>query len=101
MAYLIPPRGCHISPRSGSNEKRLHEDAPRDAGDKADPTVVAGWLKASLKRDLDMAKLRIDWAPKFEKVLPKTKATRFIQIDRLPTLLADANLANLVPLAKD
>ena len=45
-----------------------------DAGDKADPAVVASWLKASLKRDLNMAKLRIDWAPKFEKVLPKSKA---------------------------
>jgi hypothetical protein len=37
-------------------------------------------------------------APKFEKLLPKMKATRFIQIDRALTLLADAKLANLVPL---
>src|SRR5215813_6054994 len=29
-----------------------------DAGEKTDPAVGANWLKASLKRDLDMAKLR-------------------------------------------
>jgi len=70
-----------------------------DAGDKADPAIAATWLKTSLKRDLDIAKLRIGWAPKFEKVLPKAKATRFIQIDRALTLLADAKLATLIPLA--
>jgi hypothetical protein len=34
-------------------------------------------------------------------VLPKMKATRFIQIDRGLTLLADAKLANLVPLVTE
>jgi hypothetical protein len=45
-----------------------------DAGDKADPTMATNLVKASLKRDLDLAKLRIDYAPRFAKVLPKEKA---------------------------
>ena len=56
------------------------------------------WLKTSLKRDQDIAKLRADYAPKFEKILPKIKAIRFIQIDRALSLVADAKLATLVPL---
>jgi len=72
-----------------------------DAGEKADPALAAGWLRTSLKRDLDMAKLRLDWAPKFEKVLPKAKAIRFIQIDRALMLFSDAKVAAIVPIAAD
>jgi hypothetical protein len=70
-----------------------------DAGDKADPALAGSLVKASLQRDVDMAKLRMDYAPKFAKILPKAKAWRFIQVDRALTLIADAKLASLVPLA--
>ena len=69
-----------------------------DAGDKADPKMATDLVKASLQRDLDLAKLRIDYAPKFAKVLPKEKAARFIQVERALTLIVDAKLASMVPL---
>jgi hypothetical protein len=69
-----------------------------DAGDKVDPAVTTNLVKASLKRDVDLAKLRMDWAPKFAKVLPKEKTARFLQVDRALTLIADAKLASMMPL---
>jgi len=69
-----------------------------DAGEKADPALTTNLVKASLKRDVDLAKLRMDWAPKFTKVLPKAKAARFLQVDRALTLIADAKLASMMPL---
>jgi Spy/CpxP family protein refolding chaperone len=69
-----------------------------DAGDKADPAMAAAVLKATLQRDLELAKLRIDYAPRFAKVLPRAKAMRFMQVERALTLIADAKLAAMVPL---
>ena len=69
-----------------------------DAGDKADASMVTNLVKASLQRDVDLAKLRLDYAPKFAKVLPKAKAARVLQIDRALTLITDAKLASMVPL---
>lgn len=69
-----------------------------DAGEKADPSMLTNLVKASLQRDLDLAKLRIDYAPKFAKVLPKAKAARVLQVDRALTLITDAKLASMVPL---
>jgi hypothetical protein len=69
-----------------------------DAGQKPDPTFVTNLVKASLKRDLDLAQLRVDYAPKFAKVLPKEKAARFLQVERALSLVADAKLATIVPL---
>ena len=69
-----------------------------DAGEKADPKMATNLVKASLQRDLDLAKLRIDYAPRFAKVLPREKAARFIQVERALTLIADAKLASMVPL---
>ena len=69
-----------------------------DAGEKADPSMLTNLVKASLQRDLDLAKLRIDYAPKFAKVLPKAKAARVLQVDRALTLITDAKLALMVPL---
>ena len=69
-----------------------------DAGEKADPSMATNLVKASLQRDLDLAKLRVEYAPKFAKVLPKGKAARVLQVDRALTLIADAKLAAMVPL---
>jgi len=69
-----------------------------DAGDKPDPTLVTNLVKASLQRDLDLAKLRVDYAPRFAKVLPRDKAARFLQVERALSLIADAKLAALMPL---
>ena len=70
-----------------------------DAGDKADATLATNLVKASLQRDVDLAKLGLDYAPKFAKVLPKSKVARFLQVDRALTLVADAKLASMMPLA--
>jgi len=70
-----------------------------DAGEKADPALATNLVKASLKRDVEQAQLRMSWAPKFAKVLPKPKAARFLQVDRALTLIADAKLASMMPLA--
>ncbi|HET9155747.1 MAG TPA: hypothetical protein VFN91_03705 [Myxococcaceae bacterium] len=69
-----------------------------DAGDKADASMVTNLVKASLQRDVDVAKLRLDYGPKFAKVLPKAKAARVLQVDRALTLITDAKLASMVPL---
>jgi Spy/CpxP family protein refolding chaperone len=69
-----------------------------DAGDKADAAMATNVVKASLQRDLDLAKLRIEYAPKFAKVLPKSKAARVLQVDRALSLIIDAKLASMVPL---
>lgn len=69
-----------------------------DAGEKADPSMVTNLVKASLQRDVDIAKLRVDYAPRFAKVLPKAKAARVLQVDRALTLITDAKLAAMVPL---
>jgi len=69
-----------------------------DAGDKADASMAESLVKASLKRDVDLAKLRMDYAPRFAKVLPRPKAARFLQVDRALMLIADAKLASMVPL---
>jgi hypothetical protein len=69
-----------------------------DAGDKVDPALTTNLVKTSLKRDVDVAKLRMDWAPKFAKVLPKAKVARFLQVDRALSLIADAKLASMMPL---
>jgi Spy/CpxP family protein refolding chaperone len=69
-----------------------------DAGDKPDPALITSLVKASLQRDLDLAKLRVDYAPRFAKVLPREKAARFLQVERALSLIADAKLASLVPL---
>jgi hypothetical protein len=70
-----------------------------DAGDKADAALATNLVKTSLKRDVDLAQLRMSWAPKFAKVLPKGKTARFLQVDRALTLIADAKLASMMPLA--
>jgi Spy/CpxP family protein refolding chaperone len=69
-----------------------------DAGEKADPALTTKLVKTSLKRDVDLAQLRMTWAPRFAKVLPKAKAARFLQVDRALTLVADAKLASMMPL---
>jgi hypothetical protein len=69
-----------------------------DAGEKPDPTLITNLVKASLKRDLDLAQLRVDYAPRFAKVLPREKAARFLQVERALSLVADAKLAAIVPL---
>jgi hypothetical protein len=69
-----------------------------DAGEKPDPTLITNLVKASLRRDLDLAQLRVDYAPRFAKILPREKAARFLQVERALSLLADAKLAEIVPL---
>lgn len=69
-----------------------------EAGDKPDPALVRNLVKASLQRDLDLAKLRVDYAPRFAKVLPMEKAARFLQVERALSLVADAKLASMMPL---
>jgi hypothetical protein len=69
-----------------------------DAGDKPDPKLLTNLVKASLQRDLDLAKLRVDYAPRFAKILPTEKAARFLQVERALSLVADAKLASMVPL---
>jgi Spy/CpxP family protein refolding chaperone len=69
-----------------------------DAGEKADAAMATNVVKASLQRDLDLAKLRIEYAPKFAKVLPRSKAARVLQVDRALSLIIDAKLASMVPL---
>ena len=69
-----------------------------DAGDKADAAMATNVVKASLQRDIDVAKLRVEYAPKFAKVLPKAKAARVLQVDRALSLMIDAKLASMVPL---
>jgi len=57
--------------------------------------------RRSLDADSRMAALRIKWLPKFEKVLPATKAASFIQIDRRLSTLIDLQLAANLPLIQD
>jgi hypothetical protein len=69
-----------------------------DAGDKPDPKLLTSLVKTSLQRDLDLAKLRVDYAPRFAKILPREKTARFLQVERALTLIADAKLAGMMPL---
>jgi hypothetical protein len=81
------------------NDKRFDLIAKYiDAGEKADASMATDVVKASLQRDLDLAKLRVEYAPKFAKVLPKAKAARVLQVDRALSLIIDAKLASMVPL---
>ena len=69
-----------------------------EAGEKPDPALLTSLVKASLKRDVDLAQLRVDYAPRFAKILPREKAARFLQVERALSLVADAKLASMVPL---
>lgn len=64
-------------------------------------TSADSLTRRSLAVDVAMAKLRTDWLPKFEKVVPATKAASFIQIDRRLSTLIDLQLAANLPLMQD
>ena len=69
-----------------------------ESGDKPDPKLLTNLVKSSLQRDLDLAKLRVDYAPRFAKILPREKAVRFLQVERALSLITDAKLAAMMPL---
>ncbi|HUL59752.1 MAG TPA: hypothetical protein VLU43_10775, partial [Anaeromyxobacteraceae bacterium] len=49
-----------------------------------------------LQRDVQLAKLRLDYLPQFAKVLPPEKVNRFFHIDHALTAVAEAKIAALV-----
>jgi len=67
-----------------------------EGGDKVDPKIAESWLESSLQRDVQLAKLRLDYLPQFAKILPPEKVNRFFQIDHALTTLAEAKIATLV-----
>ncbi len=68
---------------------------------KIDAKRADSLTRRSLAVDVSMAKLRTDWLPRFEKVVPTTKAASFIQIDRRLSTLIDLQLAANLPLMQD
>jgi len=68
---------------------------------KIDDKRADSLTRRSLAVDSKMAALRVSWLPKFEKVLPATKAASFIQIDRRLSTLIDLQLAASLPLMQD
>jgi hypothetical protein len=68
---------------------------------KIDDRRADSLTRRSLAVDTAMAKLRTDWLPRFEKVVPATKAASFIQIDRRLSTLIDLQLAANLPLMQD
>ena len=67
-----------------------------EGAEKADPKLAETWLQTSLQRDVQLAKLRLDYLPQFSKVLPPEKVTRFFQVDHALTAFAEIKIATMV-----
>lgn len=57
-------------------------------------------IEKSLHQQEDRVKLRKDYFKKFSKVLPATKAARFMQVDNQIQLLLDLKIASNLPLVE-
>jgi hypothetical protein len=57
-------------------------------------------LKRSIAGDDALNRLRLQWLPEFDKVIPAKKTAMFMQIDRRLGLLIDLQLASEIPLVK-
>lgn len=65
---------------------------------KIDSKTADSLTRRSLDVDVKTADTRRTWFPRFEKVLPTTKAATFVQIDRRLSTLIDLQLASSLPL---
>ena len=81
---------------SVNDEKIALARKPAGAASKADPQA---WLRASLQRDQQLAKLRLDYLPQFDKVLSQDKVARLYRIDRILGILSDAKLEVMMSVA--
>ena len=69
-----------------------------DGYNTLDDAGALALMKAHFDRDAKMNALRQKWLPEFQKALPTKLAVRAMQIDRRLSLLAQAELASLIPL---
>jgi len=62
--------------------------------------LAAKYIRSSIQIDAAASKLRLEWIPKFEKVLGEKKAAIFFQLDRRIGLMLELQLAAQVPLVQ-
>ncbi|WP_448580346.1 hypothetical protein [Thermaurantiacus sp.] len=65
---------------------------------RIDNKTADSLTRRSLDVDVKTANTRRAWLPRFQKVLPATKAATFVQIDRRLSTLIDLQLASSLPL---
>jgi hypothetical protein len=58
------------------------------------------FIKGRTTTEEQMAKLRLKWVPKFEKVLSPKKTAIFYQIDRRLGYMVELQLSSMIPLVK-
>jgi hypothetical protein len=61
---------------------------------------AASYIRRWIQTDDAASKLRLDWIPKFEKVLGNKKTAMFFQIDRRVGLMMELQLASQLPLVQ-
>jgi len=61
---------------------------------------AAMYIRGSITIDESAAKLRLEWIPKFEKLLGEKKAAIFFQIDRRIGMMRELQLAAQIPLVQ-
>lgn len=71
-----------------------------DAYETLDDAQALAFMNAHLDRDTKMNALRQKYLAEFQKVLPVRLAVRVVQIDRRLSLATQAQIANLIPLAR-
>jgi hypothetical protein len=59
---------------------------------------ASGYIQRWIQADDATSKLRLDWMPKFEKVLGNKKTAMFFQIDRRVGLMTELQLSSQLPL---
>jgi Spy/CpxP family protein refolding chaperone len=68
--------------------------------DTLDDAGALAFASAQIDRDAAAAALRKQWLPEFQKVLPGRVAAKFMQLDRRISLLAQLEVARLIPLIR-
>jgi hypothetical protein len=58
------------------------------------------FIKSWTATEEQMAKLRLNWMPEFEKVISPKKTAMFYQIDRRLGLMVELQLSSQIPLVK-
>jgi hypothetical protein len=61
---------------------------------------ASSYIRRWIEFDNAASKVRLDWIPKFEKLIGKKKAAMFFQIDRRIGLMMEVQLASNLPLVQ-
>ncbi|WP_334266364.1 hypothetical protein [Edaphobacter sp. HDX4] len=90
---------AHEQQKVGDDRVALIKDYAANY-DKIDDTQADSYIQRYLKYEDSMASLRKKYVPRFKKAIGAKQTAKFLQVDNRLTLLANVQLAALLPIIK-